>query len=76
MLFASNEFNLIADEIFISDENDNIIAQGNVKIFVILKLRPTQTTKDQPPNIPPTYTKHKLFLLFFVVRRRYGLLTD
>ena len=33
LLFASDEFNLIADEIFISDEKNQIIAQGNVKIF-------------------------------------------
>ncbi len=33
LLFAESAFNLIADQIFISDENDNIIAQGNVKIF-------------------------------------------
>ena len=33
LLVASNDFNLIADKIFISDENDKIIAQGNVKIF-------------------------------------------
>ncbi len=38
MLFASNEFNLIADEIFISDEGDKIIAQGNVKIFASKKI--------------------------------------
>ena len=38
LLFASNEFNLIADQIFISDENDKIIAQGNVKIFASKKI--------------------------------------
>ena len=36
--FASNEFNLIADQIFISDENNKIIAQGNVKIFAGKKI--------------------------------------
>ena len=36
--FASNEFNLIADQIFISNENDKIIAQGNVKIFASKKI--------------------------------------
>ena len=38
LLFASNEFNLIADQIFISNENDKIIAQGNVKIFASKKI--------------------------------------
>ena len=38
LLFASNEFNLIADQIFISDENNKIIAQGNVKIFAGKKI--------------------------------------
>ena len=38
LLFASNEFNLIADQIYISDENDKIIAQGNVKIFANKKI--------------------------------------
>ena len=38
MLFASNDFNLIADQIYISDENDKIIAQGNVKIFANKKI--------------------------------------
>jgi len=33
LLFASNNFNLIADQISISDEGDKIIAQGNVKIY-------------------------------------------
>lgn len=33
LIFANNDFNLIADQIFISDENGKIIAQGNVKIF-------------------------------------------
>ena len=38
MLFANNEFNLIADQIFISDKNNKIIAQGNVKIFASKKI--------------------------------------
>ena len=38
LLYASNEFNLIADEIFVSDENNEIIAQGNVKIFTSKKI--------------------------------------
>ncbi|GIR39003.1 MAG: hypothetical protein CM15mP50_5140 [Rhodobacterales bacterium] len=33
ILFAGNNFNLIADKIFISEENNEIIAQGNVKIY-------------------------------------------
>ena len=33
ILFAGNNFNLIADKIIISEENNEIIAQGNVKIY-------------------------------------------
>ena len=33
ILFAGNNFNLIADKIFISGENNEIIAEGNVKIY-------------------------------------------
>ena len=31
--FAGNSFNLIADKIIVSEENNEIIAQGNVKIY-------------------------------------------
>ena len=33
MLFADNKFNIIADEISISDDSNKIIAKGNVQIF-------------------------------------------
>ena len=33
ILFAGNSFNLIADKIIVSEENNEIIAQGNVKIY-------------------------------------------
>ena len=33
LLIAGNEFNLIADQILISEENNEITALGNIKIF-------------------------------------------